>query len=615
MKHKIVSLILILLAISSLRAAGPANIETGLQMWLDASSLSLINNDPVSSWTDLSGTNKNATQDTLAMRPLYKTNMINGKPAVVFDGINDYLAFDGSIIVNTNYTIITVLKRTSSTPSSHHYFLGGTENAQNKNLHLGWRVNGTFTHAPYTNDYDMRVSNYAAGDPANIFSFRHSTTAGKDTYINGALRGLNMNAAVSGRFAHLTDWKGASIGRYIDGAINNRFNGWMAELIVYNRYLTETERKAIEAYLANKYALTTYNTASPEHYNDLFELTVLSTKTTETKSSGGLSIKGDYLTAFSRIRAGHDNKTGLSTTFNPDSSAYPNFIRLAREWFIEVTSSNINTVFSFDMASLQPELGNPTGTNYRLLYRNNNNSNYTVLSSSPTINGTVVSFTVNPSVSVTSSGLYSMGTIEAEELTLPVELSSFLGVLTPANNVRLEWITQSETGVSGYYLLRNSSPLLASATIVSPLIPAQNTSLGASYNWTDAELAEPGIYYYWLQNQNLNGSHEFHGPISVNYQTGDNPPPAIPLLTGIRSTYPNPFNPTLSISYGIKETADVQIRIYNMKGQLQKSWTIAKHNPGLNTLVWEAGEAPSGVYMIDLIAGNLRETKKVTLSK
>jgi len=33
----------------SLFAAGPGNVSSGLQMWLDANALSLNNNDPVSS--------------------------------------------------------------------------------------------------------------------------------------------------------------------------------------------------------------------------------------------------------------------------------------------------------------------------------------------------------------------------------------------------------------------------------------------------------------------------------------------------------------------------------------------------------------------------------------
>lgn len=605
---------------SALFAAGPGDISSGLQMWLDANALSLNNNDPVNSWTDMSGNNKHATQDTLALRPLFKTNMINGKPAIVFDGLTngtgDYLSIDANPFLNTNYTIIAVVKRTSSSPSSLHMFLGGSEKAQNKNLHVGWRTNNTFTHAQYTNDYDMRVANYAAAAPASVFTVRHSNTLGNDTYINGALRGLNMNATSNARLNHLTGWQGAAIGRYIDGSINNRLNGWMAELIVFNRYLNETERKAVEAYLADKYALTVFNTATPEHYTNMFELTVLTTKLTETKTSGGLSIKGDYLTATARVRAGHDAAEGLSATFNPDAGAYPNFLRLKREWFVEYGLSNISTTYSFDLETLLPGFGTPNGNQYRLLYRADNNSNYTVIGGSPSVNGKVISFTVSPMVPVTSSGLYTMGTLDNEISTLPVELSSFMGMITPANNVRLEWITQSETGVSGFYVLRNISADVTTATQISLLIPANNSSGTYHYDYTDTELTEDGTYYYWLQSHDLDGSSAQYGPVSVEYQTsGDNPTPEIPIVTGLTSIYPNPFNPSVSIAYTLKQSADVQICAYNAKGQKVSQWDMPMQKAGINTLVWNSMELPSGVYMLSFVSGNHREIRKITLAK
>ncbi|MDY0152447.1 MAG: T9SS type A sorting domain-containing protein [Candidatus Cloacimonas sp.] len=621
MRNLIITTLLSVFVASALLAAGPGNVSSGLQMWLDANALSLNNNDPVSSWTDMSGNTKHATQDTLALRPLYKTNMINGKPAIVFDGLTDgtgdYLFIDGNLVVNTNYTILAVVKRTSSSPSSLHMFLGGSEKSQNKNLHVGWRTNNTFTHAQYTNDYDMRVANYAAAASANIFSLRHSATLGNDTYINGALRGLNMNAESSARFTHLSNWQGASIGRYIDGSINNRLNGWVAELIIYNRYLSETERKAVEAYLAGKYALTVYDTATPEHYTNMFEIAVKNpSPLTQTKESGGLTLQGTYLTAFARIRAGHDAAEGTSTTFNPDALSYPNFMRLKREWFMEFTSSNISTVYSFDLETLLPDFGTPSGDKYRLLYRADNNSNYSIISSSPSINGKIISFTVNPMVPVSNSGLYALGTLDNDESTLPVELSSFMGLLTPDNNVRLEWITQSETGICGFYVLRSSSTDVVTAAQISSLIPANNGSGSNHYDYTDTELNDDGTYYYWLQSNNLDGSSEQYGPVAVEYHTiGEIPTPGIPIVTGLTSVYPNPFNPSVSISYALKQSADVQISVFNMKGQKVKQWYLPMQKEGHSTLVWNSQEFPSGVYLLCFVSGNHKETKKITIAK
>lgn len=71
----------------------PASIA-GLSLWYDATQLAgLANNDPVATWTDASGNANNATQGTASARPTYKTNVQNSKPAVLFDGVDDFMSF------------------------------------------------------------------------------------------------------------------------------------------------------------------------------------------------------------------------------------------------------------------------------------------------------------------------------------------------------------------------------------------------------------------------------------------------------------------------------------------------------------------------------------------
>ncbi len=68
----------------------PASVS-GMAYWYDALMISAANNDPVASWTDLSGNARHVTQATAEKQPLYKTNRINGRPTVLFDGSNDKL--------------------------------------------------------------------------------------------------------------------------------------------------------------------------------------------------------------------------------------------------------------------------------------------------------------------------------------------------------------------------------------------------------------------------------------------------------------------------------------------------------------------------------------------
>jgi len=187
-----------------------------------------------------------------------------------------------------------------------------------------------------------------------------------------------MNAASNGRLTHLASWNGASIGRYTDGTINTRFNGWMAELIIYNRALSESERKTVESYLNLKYNLgISVDSKSPHHHTDILNpiLSVRTDKTTDSKTSGGLTIDGSFISGSSSIYTGHNNATGLTNAFNPSQALYPNFQRLERQWFLDIRGT-LNTVFKFDLDALGLDGINPSGNNYRLLYRQCNPLDY-----------------------------------------------------------------------------------------------------------------------------------------------------------------------------------------------------------------------------------------------
>src|SRR5262249_9192670 len=69
----------------------PASIP-GLVFWPKADAITGLNdNDPVATWNDSSSQSNHITQGTAGARPLYKVNVKAGKPAVLFDGVDDQL--------------------------------------------------------------------------------------------------------------------------------------------------------------------------------------------------------------------------------------------------------------------------------------------------------------------------------------------------------------------------------------------------------------------------------------------------------------------------------------------------------------------------------------------
>jgi|GEM_PF-1462804 hypothetical protein len=207
-----------------------------------------------------------------------------------------------------------------------------------------------------------------------------------------------------------------------------------------------------------------------------------------------------------------------------------------------------------------------------------------------------------------------------EENTLPVELSSFTAIATQQNYVRLNWVTQSETGVFGYYIYRNTTNELSGAQIVSNMISATNTSQLQSYSFTDQEVTV-GTWYYWLQDMEIDGSVNFHGSITINLNAGtDTGTPVIPLVTSLKKIYPNPFNPSTTIAFGLAKTENVKIVIYNVRGQLIRTLLSETKQSDTYRLNWngtnDQGQVlPSGVYYIKMSAGKYHTTQKLVILK
>ncbi len=204
--------------------------------------------------------------------------------------------------------------------------------------------------------------------------------------------------------------------------------------------------------------------------------------------------------------------------------------------------------------------------------------------------------------------------------TLPVELSAFTLNLNYQHGVNVMWATQSETGLNGFYVYRGIVDDLSQAVIVSPLIQGTNTSQLHVYMFTDKEMNEPGIYYYWLEAQDYDGFVTYYGSRSIVYENGNSGTPEIPLVTGIRSLFPNPFNPVATIMYELSQPAEVKIDIYNTRGQVVHNFALGQKERGSYKLLWEGDDnygnpCGNGIYYIRMQAGKEISIKKAILMK
>ena len=101
-------------------------------------------------------------------------------------------------------------------------------------------------------------------------------------------------------------------------------------------------------------------------------------------------------------------------------------------------------------------------------------------------------------------------------------------------------------------------------------------------------------------------------PINDDIET-----PIVAQLTGI---YPNPFNPSTTISFYATKTESAQITIFNQKGQVVRTWDIDSREDGIKHILWNGMDqngkpVSSGVYYCQMISGKYSSSRKMVLMK
>ena len=93
----------------------------------------------------------------------------------------------------------------------------------------------------------------------------------------------------------------------------------------------------------------------------------------------------------------------------------------------------------------------------------------------------------------------------------------------------------------------------------------------------------------------------------------------IPKTYSLSQNYPNPYNPSTTIQYGLPARSSVRLIIYNILGQVVKELINTEQQAGIQSVVWNANVS-SGLYFYRLEATSLDnpskrfvETKKMLL--
>ena len=147
------------------------------------------------------------------------------------------------------------------------------------------------------------------------------------------------------------------------------------------------------------------------------------------------------------------------------------------------------------------------------------------------------------------------------------------------------------------------------------------TDIIENNQYIDTNLVFGTLYTYFVTAVYIepDGESNPSNELVVDY-TSINENSLLPLVTKLNSAYPNPFNPSTTISFDIAEKAFVNLEIYNIKGQRVRTLVNTDVNPGSHRVVWNGLDenhrpVSSGVYFYKMQAGKYLQINKIVMMK
>ena len=216
----------------------PVPVQSGLVLQLRADAAVVAgSNGAVSEWLDQSGNGNNATQPQSSVQPTLVPNQINGLPSLSFNGQNS-LILPYNMMQNASAGEIIGVVQVDNVPTN-------SSTLWNFGTGYGTDYYGTLHFDDFGTSDTTAVQVETEGQISQYYIYDTSIdAAGTSIYrYNGAALWTRTGLPVG--FQAYPD-----LGGYGNGSLI----GNIAEVIVFNRVLTDAERTSVAQYLLGKYA-------------------------------------------------------------------------------------------------------------------------------------------------------------------------------------------------------------------------------------------------------------------------------------------------------------------------------------------------------------------------
>ncbi len=211
-----------------------------------------------------------------------------------------------------------------------------------------------------------------------------------------------------------------------------------------------------------------------------------------------------------------------------------------------------------------------------------------------------------------SGGLDISEAVEPVSITFPGEACAELKKFAAdwkKDEMIIEWFTMNEMHVAGYILQRSENGSayeeVASYLDDNTLAATPGANGVQKYAYTD-QSAVPGFgYSYRLEYEDVWGN------VHTLYED--------PVIAGaddaVKSSYPNPFNPSFVVPFELRSSREVSIRLYDMSGKCVRDIAGGTYAPGHYEIPVHCGDLSSGVYILRSDISGSTDSQKMLLVK
>jgi hypothetical protein len=219
---------------------------------------------------------------------------------------------------------------------------------------------------------------------------------------------------------------------------------------------------------------------------------------------------------------------------------------------------------------------------------------------------------LQPAIADTSDDFFTINPGPAVTITSPNGGESW----RRGSTYPITWAVSNLTGNAKLELFRgtNTTPTatIVASTIITNGVQMWNipTTLPEAddYKVKISSLVNTAIYDY---------SNDY---FTISDVVENEDPGSVPLVTGLKGIYPNPFNAIATIEYSVKEAGNLSIAVYDTKGRLVKQLLQTSKPGGSFTTHWDGTDASgkqmsNGIYYLTLKTDGFRTSKKLVLMK